>query len=345
MKHFIGLTRKLSLMAVLIITVLSCQSEKLPSFGSAQEAVTALRGRLVSLRQVNEINDNKMADIIADWRLLKDSAFAAFERDTVSIRRESSLGIEYITIEDSIIMEINRIGGLSKHTIKGVLNIKARSARKNNTLRHTVDYTNALSFYDKINESQELLEGVETTLGEYYNILSETLQTEQDLYAFIKKEDLCFRSLLNNLTDISQNDLQSITEKTSSLLDELYMTVLENPEDGVNRRLLIYLTLRYNRRIIQNASVCAEDIQNGKELTNQQKVNYRWMLMQPFMSIDFFASSLLTDAQLSELQSLADRLPSLLLSVDGGEATDEERAKLSEELADYFMRSFLISSL
>ena len=79
-------------------------------------------------------------------------------------------------------------------------------------------------------------------------------------------------------------------------------------------------------------------------LTEIQNANYRWMVIQPFFSIDNYAMALITPKQEKQLTGLAKVLPDLLCTLDGAdpnEATPEEKAKLSSILVEYFMKSYL----
>ena len=63
----------------------------------------------------------------------------------------------------------------------------------------------------------------------------------------------CFRSLMMHLSEVSNDHLQQLTDATSKVYDGLYDSV-GNKADDVNDRTMLYLTMRYNRRIIQNAA-------------------------------------------------------------------------------------------
>ena len=332
-------------MILLATLVCACQQERHPSFSTPQEAVTALRQTLSSLQRVTDVKPEAAAFIIADWRLLKDSVYAAFERDTVMVRTNPALATAYLNLEDSIIKEINRIFSIQKFSLSDITTIKINSAQKYSTLRQSDTFHQAITFYDAM-DTTPVYADAETTLHEYDLLLqTDTLKTEGDLYTFIQKEDRCFRSLLAHLTAISQDDLQTIAEQTSRLLDGLYSTVIARPDNETNKRLLIYLTLRYNRRILQNADACMDDVLNEKELTSEQIVNYRWMLIQPYIALDFFSSSLLTEQQAERLTTIAAQLPKLLLIIDGGTITDDAVNGLAADITDYSLKTFLITSL
>ena len=129
----------------------------------------------------------------------------------------------------------------------------------------------------------------------------------------------------------------------------------------------------FNRRIIQSAENCKNDINAKKPLTAKQGANYRWLLIQPFLALDNYATAALTDQQIQTLTQLAEELPRLLAYVDGKAAIEreenqarlsspereqarpkvkdydrspkEETEKLSTVLSEYFLKSYLKSIL
>lgn len=84
------------------------------------------------------------------------------------------------------------------------------------------------------------------------------------------------------LNEVDTETLQKLTMGTTRVFDGLYSSVGAQVDD-VNDRTMLYLSMRFNRRIIQNALACKEDILSRRRLGNTQQANYRWMLIQPFM--------------------------------------------------------------
>ena len=67
--------------------------------------------------------------------------------------------------------------------------------------------------------------------------------------------------------------------------------------------------LDFNRRIIQSAETCRNDIMAQKPLDAKQSANYRWLLIQPFLAMDNYATAILTPQQEQTLTHLAEELP------------------------------------
>ena len=149
---------------------------------------------------------------------------------------------------------------------------------------------------------------------------------------------------MEHLSNVPVHDMQQLTEKTSRLFERLYSSV-GRKSDEVNDRTMLYLTMRFNRRIMQNAIACREDILNNKKLNQQQRVSYRWMLIQPYVSIDEYSTAALTEKQREELMIISKELPTLLTRLDNQKKTKEQEDKLVNTLSDYFLKSYISSTL
>jgi hypothetical protein len=103
--------------------------------------------------------------------------------------------------------------------------------------------------------------------------------------------------------------------------------------------------LDFNKRIIQSAvDVRSQMAKRNGELTDQQRSNYRWLLIQPFLVMDNYGTAALTPQQEKLLVELAEQLPELLAALDGH--TDQGDAeKLTSVLSEYFLKSYLKSVL
>ena len=131
--------------------------------------------------------------------------------------------------------------------------------------------------------------------------------------------------------------------------------------------------LDFNRRILQSAETCRNDIKAAikreeyqihlsspereqarpevktqKPLDAKLSANYRWLLIQPFLAMDNYATAMLTPQQEQTLTHLAEELPMLLAYVDGKDyahSPKSETEKLSSVLSEYFLKCYLKSVL
>lgn len=329
--------------AAVIMCFTACGNrQKTFVFNSGKEALEACNKQLSELRGMTECDTEELTEIITTWSVLRDSVICYFMRDSLS---ESDMEIqsEFLDIPDSIRREITRLAFSRQRTMKEVVTIRKKTAKNTSNVKKE-DYKVARKFFGSMDDAP-LFPTLEQTLVEYDKILTgNPFKKEGELHEFIRKEDRCFRSLLAHLNDVPQKQLQVITNKTAALFNNLYTNATADLTNEVNERVMLYLTMRFNRRVIQNAEVCKKNINQGVLLTDQMAGNYRWMIIQPYMTIDNYGMALLTDKQGEILGKLADELPRLLAYVDGKDydkTPKEERRRLSKILSDYFLNAFI----
>lgn len=331
-------------MAVLL-TACSSKEEKFV-FNTPQEALTACHKELSKLRAVKTADIDKLSALTNTWLELQDSTLNCFMRDS-TVKSNTVIAADFFEVVDSFRTEILRLALAQKRTLQDIVKLKVATADGRERVLASKDFMKAMEFYSRM-DGEKLYPDMNTTLSEYEKLLSSSpFKNMKELCDFIQKEDKCFRSLLVFLKDVPQEKLQVITNKTSALFDRLYnnMDNLENDADGGVR---LYLTMRFNRRIMQNAEACRKDIEADIVLTEKQAANYRWMIIQPFMTIDNYSMAFLTEEQVKTLIGLADKLPRLLAYIDGKDydrSPVTETQKLNDVLSEYFLKSYLKSIL
>lgn len=130
---------------------------------------------------------------------------------------------------------------------------KLNTAMQRKVLEKNAIYKDAVKYYEKL-DTYPLYPSLKTTLAAYGRLLSSTTSFKQgdELMNFIALEDKCFRSLMKYLAQVDTETLQKLTMGTTRVFDGLYSSVGAQVDD-VNDRTMLYLSMRFNRRIIQNA--------------------------------------------------------------------------------------------
>lgn len=343
--------RHVILMVVAMMTVtFSACSEKGNkfSFKTPQEALTACHQELSKVKPLKEAATDKLIKVTATWLELQDSTISCMMRDS-TVKADTEIVADFFAVTDTFRTEITRLALSAKRTLPDIVKLKVMTAKGRSRIQKSEDFKRACDFYAKADEAP-LYKNLEETLSEYEKLLTnaDPFKKEGQLYDFIQKEDRCFRSLLVYLKDTPQSKLQGITDKTAKIFDALYRNASADLDNKVNERVMLYLTMRFNRRIMQNADVCRQDIKKKTELNDVQVTNYRWMIIQPFMTIDSEAMAMLTDQQVIMLTEMAAELPKLLAYVDGKDyekSPKEETDKLEGVLSEYLLKSYLKSVL
>lgn len=333
-------------LAITVLTGCNRTSGKF-NFENPQQALNVCHSELSKIRTVEKATVPELANITSLWLELQDSTLSCFMRDSSVVNNEV-IAEDFFSVSDSIRTEIIRLAFSDERTLTDVVQLKTMVASKNTT-KESKDYKIACDFFSSLN-NEKPYNSLDMTLKQYEDLLLNTqpFKKEQELLDFIKKEDRCFRSLLIFLKEVPMSRLQLITDRTSSLFDKLYKNTAANLDNHINSRVMIYLTMRFNRRIIQNANICRADIKKKTELTPQQSANYKWMLVQPYMTIDNYAMGLLTDDQIKDLKEIAKELPRLLVYIDGKDfdkSSKDEIKKLEGVLTEYIIKSYLKTNL
>ena len=330
------------LMTIVLATTLStsCSSRKIYSFNDPAEAIKTCREKLNELKGIKTSDVDDLASIIKDWVYLRDSSYVCLAKKMVD--NNSVLAMDYFKLTDSIRTEITRIAMAEKRNMRDILDLKIQSSIARDTVKNKEVYKDALDLFKDFDKNK-IVTDKNLLLRKYNKLLSSDkniLSNSGKISNFLKEEDVCFRSLMNMLLVIPEDKLQMITNETSLLFENLYNRI-EKTNGSLNEFLTTVLSMRFNRRLIQNAKACSVYISQGAILTERQKADFRWMLIQPFTVLDEKLISVLTEEQIKDLKDISYNLPSTLSKIDGNAANQENSNKLSEILSTYFLKYYL----
>lgn len=152
------------------------------------------------------------------------------------------------------------------------------------------------------------------TIELYQKMLDQTLkdgfQSKADIITFLRKEDMAFRSFLEHLPAYGDIPLDDITTQTGEVIRHIIdLSMKEHPLFG-KEELVILLTVRNNRRLLQNALVCLDEIRHNNRIADgNRSTAYLWMLLQPWISFDELSYALLSERQTYALRRLAKETP------------------------------------
>lgn len=316
------------------------------NFKSAKEAVNACHSELSKLRKIEGADNEKLADITANWLCLQDSVISVYMRDS-SVVNNKALTEEYIAVADSVKTEITRIATSRERKISDITEVRFIVAEKTKNYDSKL-YQDATDYFQKLDENKIYLTYADC-IREYEKLLSsKKLSTEKDLLDFIAEEDRCFRSLMSFLKDAQQEKMEELTKNTSAIFDNLYKAALNDQKSFLNKKILLYLNMRINRRVIQNAEVCYDDVhKNLRLLSPEKKLQYRWMIIQPLLTINNEGMMLLDKNQKKFLTKLSDELVQLLLALDDNyNRKDKEKiAQIDDEMNKFYMNIWLQTTL
>lgn len=319
-------------------TLISC--EKHPAFKTSIEAIEACKKELDNLSSKTSVDTKELVKLTNEWIEIRDSSYSVFAKDTtMTIKSDKSYA--YFMLSDSIRKKLEALAVSKDRTLEDVMYLKLNTAAERNKVSNSKTYQEAVDFYESLDD-MPIYKSLEKTLKEYNLLLKNTgiLKKENQLLEFITGEDKCYRSLMANLSQVTQGQLELLTNQTAKIISTLYANVGKKNNDA-NDKAMLYLTMRFNRRIVQNMVACREDIANGKKLNDTQRANYRWMLIQSYMGLDSYSIAALTEKQRKTMLNITKELPVLLTKLDGGKLTKETKNILSKTLSQYFLKTHM----
>lgn len=319
-------------------TLTSC--EKHPAFKTSIEAIEACKKELDNLSSKTSVDTKELVKLTNEWIEIRDSSYSVFAKDpTMTIKSDKSYA--YFMLSDSIRKKLEELAVSKDRTLEDVMYLKLNTAAERNKVSNSKTYQEAVDFYESLDD-MSIYTSLAKTLQEYDLLLKNTgiLKKENQLLEFIKTEDRCYRSLMANLSQVTQTQLEKLTNRTARIISVLYANVGKKNNEA-NDKAMLYLTMRFNRRIVQNMVACREDIAKEKKLNNTQRANYRWMLIQSYMGLDSYSIAALTEKQRKTMLNITKELPVLLTKLDGGKLTKETKNILSQTLSQYFLKTHM----
>lgn len=286
----------------------------------------------------------RMAATILTWEELQDSAIACFDSDSVGEKSDETINAFYV-ISDSIRNRITTIVNNEKLTFRDVIWLKINTNPRRKTTRQEPATQIAQAFFT----DNDIYGDKDIALEKYHECLQmytrDGFVTEKDVREFFKREDKCFRSIMPYLLTLEQDELEILTDKTDLIMSRLCQDISSMNDEECRQRIVALLTVRFNRRLLQNATQCQKDIHNSCDLSIAG-ASYKWMLLQPFMTIDDYAIEVMTEEQESSLLNLAEELPQSLIYISHFNltepaVTEESAFKILEVLGDYILNSHL----
>lgn len=332
-------------MLPVVAILIGCSNQENPyKFESAKDAVTCCHSKLSEWSAKKDVSISDLIKIVNDYLELKDSCYSIFLSDTTFDYR-GVLAVEYVGVTDSMQSVIIDLAKAKSRTMSEIVDLRVSTATGREKVIASKDYIEIEKFYQSLDD-QPILADTRTTIASYLGLLKKNIPTdEKAMTAYLAKEDQCFRSLLKHFPDIPEEIVQNITENTVEVFNNLEDSLLiQKRMSSIEDRTMILMTMRLNRRIIQNAMSCKEQIQEHRQLSKYTASNYRWMLMQPFIAIDQTSMAVITDEQVKNLKDIAKDLPTLLAELDGVESkkiTPEEMNRLTEFFLNMYLKMIL----
>ena len=295
-------------------------------FQTSESAVNAYRTYLSDMRSMETLSTKHLIEAINGWQALRDSVFVRIAKDTANCIH-ANYESEIRGLHDSLRIEFTRLALEKSRTFADVLLIKEKTSQYRQDTELAQAVTDAESFFRSLDSVAPCHGNAKQTVSIYQSFLANTLKSGIDskdkMLAFIQEEDRLFRSFLSHLPKLADADLSAITRDT----EKCCLSVFQSAEDGKisYRDALIYTAKRTNRRVVLNALVCCDDIDQDKVKREEQARTYVWMLLQPYVALDGFSVAVLSDMERTTLHAVADRTPQMIAKLNKTAGTDNDQ--------------------
>ena len=289
----------------------------------------------------------QVSDEIRCWMVMRDSVNSYLSRDT-TVSLEDDVVMEYFAVADSIRASIHDIMKAKKPSVRDVTSLKFQTDIERESMLSSPDYKDAEDFFSNLDKDATTYDSPQKTVTEYLALLDVQgpFKTANEMLQFIRKEDKCFRSTLHFLNEMPQETITALTAKTAHLFERVYEGIVSNPDSQVSKQADIFLSMRLNRRVIENATVCARNVEKSR-VSAPLVADYRWMVLQPFISLmmNEKASAVITEKQATTLLNLADKLPAILSKIDRMQGNKLDPDNTTEIICDFFLSTYLYNNL
>lgn len=304
-----------------ILYLSGCSSKENYLFQDSDEAVHAYNNLLQQIRLHDRASIDLILDLVYEWRTLSDSVSACINRDSIDNKNYHTKSA-YSIIGDSIIFELERLIDSSPRNFKDyycILN-KLSSPELPKEVRNLV--ASAHQFFHSMDsvtipqiDKRHTILLYENTLD---SALSRNIHSKQDILHFLKSEDIAFRLFLSHLSSWGDMSLDHIKVKTQAQIKSIFESITKSQEIMSKSEIVILMTMRNNRRLLQNATTCVTDVHILDFKDNNQATAYLWMLLQPWLSIDGFCYTLLSQEEKISLEKLAAEMPQAFRQLESG---------------------------
>lgn len=292
--------------ALLAITLLaSCNRSEEHGFRSSEEAINAYTSFFQKVKNTGNVTTDKLVELAQEWYALDDSVINCISRDSMTAHTP----VGYEIIKDSLRSRMGKLVDKRRWTLTDYLTVIEKLERVE------ID-TTSLLLADSIHRFYSGLDSVQTygvnatrTIHLYQKMLDNTLEaglhSRADIFDFLRKEDAAFRSFLEHLSAYGNIPLDDITLQTGKVIRHIIDLSMKEPPLFGKEKLVILLTVRNNRRLLQNAVACLDEIQHKRMTDSNRSTAYLWMLIQPWISFDELSYALLSEEQMRALHRLA----------------------------------------
>lgn len=322
--HFIGCGKNHTHVLLILLSLLflpGCSSKGDHHFQDSNEAINAYSNLLHKIRRYDQASTDLIVNLACEWQTVSDSVFACINRDSINNRNYHAKSA-YGVINDSIMIELERLIDSSSRNFKDYYHVLDKLS--NRKLPEEVErlVVSAHVFFHSMDsvtihpvDKRHTIQIYENTLNA---ALTQGIRSKQDILHFLKSEDIAFRLFLCHLSSWGDMSLTDIKTKTEQQTKRIVESSGNQQPIMSQTEIVVFMTMRNNRRLLQNANTCVTDVHKLIFKDSNQATAYLWMLLHPWLSIDSFSYTLLSQEEKESLEKMAAEMPQALSKLEAG---------------------------
>lgn len=299
-------------LVLLVFAFYGCRPSDKDTHLTAEETRAAYQDFFQMVKSKETVGTEELISLTKEWRRLEQATSDGNISDTANIRN-AHVFKDRIVWNDSIRLHMRR---LISNRPRSLTDYLAVVQDLNDIVVDSVSMGLVSAFHRFYHNagSADIYRGSGKEVVHRYNQMLEDalkngIHSKQEAFGFLKQEDVAFRSFLHHLPVLSKGDIPmgDITRNTGDIIHRIIGLVDTVPSVFGKNEAVILLTMRNNRRLLQNAEACVEDLKHLRIKDDGQAAAYLWMLLQPWITFDGFAFALMDEEEWQQMEKLATR--------------------------------------
>ena len=311
---------------VALLSTISCTSNKTQEIYNKEDAFYSYETFANRLYNSQKMSISQIATTLDEWKQLEDTLLHFIIIDSVS---DSSQNIKDIArcalTKNTITDKLLKLVDGQRRSYEDIIVIQQSLNEYNHFMANTEAFLNAKVFFKTIENNISKNTTSHQVLVQYINTLTlwntKDISSLKDIQEFIKEEDFLFINFLNYLYQYNSEDVQAIIKATEKVTGHLYKS-FANKKLSI-KELKIYMAIRTNRRLIQNAAQCVEAIRSRRIKTPAQAAMTISMLINPYSNYNYMCIGLRTEEQIAKLNSIGKQIEPLVSQLRRERLIDE----------------------
>ncbi len=328
--------------AAVVFVLYGCNSDAgsdKRTYRSPFDALEDYASCLHRLQAIDMADTKQLIELVKEWKTLDDTIASHFFRDPYGVEANRT-DTSYIALRDSIVLRLGEIAGAQQRTFSDYILLVASVNRQPSDSATLALEQSMHRFYGSMDGTATFGLTPKATIEKYESLLDRTIASgftsKQQVFDYLGAEDKAFRSFLEHLPKLGNIQLTKVRDNSAEVMRQIISLASDGSGMFQPTELVTILTMRNNRRLIQNALQCVNDIRMGKVGKDDRAPAYMWMMIQPWVSFDSLSLSLMSEAQLKTMGILAAETPKCVEKLGNPDFPIE-----IEELPTLLMRTFI----